>query len=88
MPQNATGLSAPNPTERVPRQSIPATLDPLLREPSRRSVTGLSRSAWYALMQKGEAPKPVSISSGRAVAWRASDLKKWIEDRTQQGAAQ
>lgn len=61
--------------------------DPLLREPARRSVTGVSRSAWYALQEKGEAPKPVAIGA-RAVAWRASDLQKWVQARTQQGAAE
>jgi prophage regulatory protein len=50
-------------------------------------VTGLSRSAWYVLMNEGEAPKPVPIGQ-RAVAWRSSDLQKWIEARKQQGAAQ
>lgn len=75
------------PADRLPRQAIPATLDPLLREPARRAVTGLSRSAWYALMNKGEAPKPVPVGA-RAVAWRSSDLQKWIEARTQQGGAQ
>lgn len=87
MPQATAGQKAQSPDQRIPHQSIPSTLDPLLREPSRRSVTGLSRSAWYSLMEKGEAPKPVPIGA-RAVAWRASDLQKWIEARTQQGAAQ
>lgn len=87
MPQTLSGQTAPNPAERIPRQAIPATLDPLVREPVRRAVTGLSRSAWYALMNKGEAPKPVSVGV-RAVAWKSSDLHKWIEARSQQGAAQ
>ncbi|NWF44437.1 AlpA family phage regulatory protein [Hydrogenophaga sp. D2P1] len=55
-------------------------LDPLLREPARRAVTGVSRSAWYVLMAKDEAPKPVHVSS-RSVAWRSSDLQKWAESR-------
>lgn len=87
MPQYTPGNKEPTPVERIPRQAIPGTLDPLVREPVRRQVTGTSRSAWYELMGKGEAPKPVRIGA-RAVAWRSSDLQKWIDERTQQGAAQ
>lgn len=87
MPQHVLGQTAPNQAERIPRQAIPATLDPLLREPARRAVTGISRSFWYDLMSKGEAPKPVAVGA-RAVAWRASDLKKWADSRAQQGVAQ
>lgn len=87
MPQTISGQTAQSPAERIPRQAIPASLDPLLREPARRAVTGLSRSAWYELMSKGEAPKPVAIGT-RAVAWRASDLEKWSESRAPKGAAQ
>lgn len=87
MPQAISGQTAQSPAERIPRQAIPASLDPLLREPARRAVTGVSRSAWYELMGKGEAPKPVAVGA-RAVAWRASDLEKWVGSRPQQGAAQ
>lgn len=87
MPQVTAGQKAQSPDQRIPHQSIPSTLDPLLREPSRRTSTGVSRGAWYALMAKGEAPRPVRIGA-RSVAWRASDLQKWIEARTQQGEAQ
>ena len=61
-------------------------LDPLLREPARLEVTGVSKSRWYELMARDEAPKPVHIGS-RSVAWRASDLKKWAESRQATGAA-
>lgn len=87
MSQHNPGQPGASPAERLPRQAIPATLDPLVREPVRRQVTGLSRSAWYELMGKGEAPKPLQVGA-RAVAWRASDLQKWIDARVQQGAAQ
>lgn len=87
MSQEVPIQGRPDPGDRTPRQSIPANLDPLLREPSRREVTGVSRSAWYDLMAKNEAPKPVHVGS-RAVAWRASDLKKWAESRQSRGAAQ
>jgi len=87
MPKTYSAHSLSDPPDRAPSQPIPQTLDPLLREPARRAVTGLSRSAWYVLMNEGEAPKPVPIGQ-RAVAWRSSDLQKWIEARKQQGAAQ
>lgn len=60
-------------------------LDPLLREPARRKATGISRSAWYEMMEKGRAPKPVRIG-GRSVAWRTSDLISWMASLESNGS--
>lgn len=52
----------------------------LLRRREVETITGLSRSTIYRLMQKGDFPKPVRIGPG-AVRWKVSDIKAWIESR-------
>jgi prophage regulatory protein len=42
--------------------------------------TGVSRSHLYALMQKGEFPRPVRLSA-RAVAWDSVAVLAWIDGR-------
>lgn len=44
------------------------------------SMTGLSKSSIYAMMQKGEFPKSVSIGS-RAVAWVEADILIWMDEK-------
>ena len=44
------------------------------------SRTGLSRATAYALMDAGEFPRPVRLSS-RAVAWLEGAIDDWIETR-------
>ena len=48
-----------------------------VREFERERMTGLSRSAWFQLERKGQAPKRIRINA-RTVAWRLSDLQAWI----------
>ncbi|MEE2651224.1 MAG: AlpA family transcriptional regulator [Pseudomonadota bacterium] len=43
-------------------------------------LTGLAKSTVYLQMQQGDFPRPVKIGE-RSVAWRGSDLEKWINDR-------
>jgi len=48
-------------------------IDRLIREPERAHVTGIPRSSWYDLIDRGLAPGGVRL--GRyAVAWPASEL--------------
>jgi prophage regulatory protein len=51
----------------------------------RRAVearTTLPKSSMYALMAKGEFPKPIKVSaSGKAVAWTSDSIDRWIESR-------
>jgi prophage regulatory protein len=58
----------------------------LLRFPRvKERCAGLSHSTIYALMAKGQFPKPVSLSggSGRAVAWKESSIDAWIASRNE-----
>lgn len=85
MSQVNTAQSRTHPPQRMPRQSIPANIDPLLREPARREATGVSRSAWNEMEKQGLAPARVRIGL-RAVAWRTSDLMRWVDARQSCGA--
>lgn len=58
------------------------THERLLRLREVRDRTGLSRSTIYAWMQRKQFPSPVRLSQ-RAVAWRESDIDKWIAERTE-----
>ena len=51
-----------------------------LRRREVEEVTGLSRSTIYALMSRGEFPKPVKVST-RAVRWRSDAIERWQESR-------
>ncbi|WP_151671881.1 helix-turn-helix transcriptional regulator [Nitrincola schmidtii] len=59
----------------------------LLRRHAVEAEIGFSRSTIYRLMDKGEFPKPIRLTSGSAsgkggsVAWLKSDIEKWKEDR-------
>ena len=48
-----------------------------------QSRTGLGASSIYALMQKNQFPKPVTLSI-RRVAWVESDVEEWILTRITQ----
>jgi prophage regulatory protein len=52
----------------------------ILRLPTVREVTGLSRSSIYAYLEKGEFPQPIKIST-RSVGWLAIEIDAWILSR-------
>ncbi len=54
--------------------------DRLLRRREVERITGMSRSSIYRLMQQGDFPRPVKVSS-TAVRWKESDIAAWIESR-------
>jgi prophage regulatory protein len=41
---------------------------------------GLGKSSIYAGVKKGTFPAPVRLSA-RAVAWRESDIDRWVSER-------
>ena len=55
-------------------------LEKLFRRKEVERITGLTRSTIYAKMDKNEFPKPVRVGK-RAVAWKESDIDKWIKSR-------
>lgn len=56
------------------------TQDSLLRLPQVKITSGLSRSSIYQNIKNGDFPTPIKIGK-RAVAWRESDIQKWLNSR-------
>ena len=57
----------------------------LERLPSVVHRTTLSRSHLYALMKKGQFPRPVKLGT-RSVGWRVEDVEAWIATRPEGGS--
>lgn len=55
-------------------------IDKHLRRSAVEALTGLSRSAIYDLMSKGQFPRPVKLTT-RAVAWPESEVAEWLAQR-------
>ena len=60
------------------------TTTSLLRLPTVRARTGLSRSSIYARVAAGTFPRPVAIGP-RAVAWPSDAIDAWIGERIREG---
>ena len=55
----------------------------LLRLPEVLRRTGFGRSHIYNLINRGEFPKKIQISSG-AVAWLESEFEAWMDKKIQE----
>lgn len=55
----------------------------LLRLSEVREITRLSKSSIYTYMNAGTFPKSISLGT-RSVAWLASEVNLWIENRITQ----
>lgn len=58
-------------------------LQPFLRLKQVKALVGLSRSAIYERIRRGDFPRPVSIGS-RAVAWPSSSIAEWQSRKIEQ----
>lgn len=58
----------------------------LLKLPSVKAATALSRSTIYSLEASGNFPKRVAIGP-RAVAWKESEIQSWVNSRQTKVAA-
>lgn len=52
----------------------------ILRLPSVKARTGLSRSTIYLRVSEGRFPKPISLG-GRAVGWLESEVNDWLDQQ-------
>lgn len=50
----------------------------ILRLPTVKARTGLSRSTIYLRIAEGRFPKPISLG-GRAVGWLESEIDEWLD---------
>lgn len=54
--------------------------DRLLRFPQVAAIVGLRKTTIYSLMQRGEFPQSVRLTT-KAVAWPESAVLKWVQER-------
>jgi len=52
----------------------------ILRLPTVKDLTGLSRSTIYLRITKNEFPAPISLG-GRAVGWVEADVNAWLSEK-------
>ena len=57
----------------------------IIRLPHVMKKVGVSRAHLYALISRGEFPRPISIGK-RAVGWVANDIEEWIAARPLAGS--
>jgi prophage regulatory protein len=62
------------------KQAVLSPPERMLRRPQVSELTGLSRTAMYDAIKQESFPKQVKIGC-RAVAWKASDVQRWIDSR-------
>ena len=55
----------------------------ILRLPTVKARTGLSRSTIYLRMSQGSFPKPISLGD-RAIGWLENEIDEWIVERIEQ----
>jgi prophage regulatory protein len=58
----------------------------ILRLPTVKARTGLSRSSIYAFVARGDFPRPISLGA-RAVGWNSESIDAWIAARIDQSRA-
>lgn len=52
----------------------------ILRLPTVKARTGLSRSTIYLRVAQGSFPPPISLG-GRAVGWVEAEVNQWVDQR-------
>jgi len=58
----------------------------ILRLPTVKEKSGLSRSTIYLRIKKGDFPKPISLGD-RAVGWLEKDIEDWLEQKIKDSQA-
>ena len=56
----------------------------ILRLPSVKAQTGLSRSTIYLRIKEGTFPASIPLGP-RAVGWNSADIDRWIDERIHSG---
>lgn len=52
----------------------------IYRRPEVEALTGLSRSTIYAMMERGDFPRPVKLTR-KAVGWTEAAITDWLNNR-------
>jgi predicted DNA-binding transcriptional regulator AlpA len=53
---------------------------PLWRLPTVLAFVPISQSTWLSGVSRGDMPKPVKIPGTKAVAWRADEVRAWVNE--------
>ncbi|WP_371731819.1 helix-turn-helix transcriptional regulator [Ruegeria sp. HKCCA6707] len=61
-------------------QEVTEMLEKHYRRTEVEEITGLSRSTIYDMMNRGEFPRPVRLTT-KAVRWPESLIRGWLENR-------
>lgn len=56
----------------------------ILRLPTVKARTGLSRSNIYLQMAKGTFPNPIKLGGQRAIGWLQHEIDEWIAKQIEQ----
>ncbi len=59
-------------------------INTILRLPTVKARTGLSRSTIYLRISEGTFPKPIKLGGVRAVGWIESEIDQWLSDQIAQ----
>jgi predicted DNA-binding transcriptional regulator AlpA len=51
-----------------------------LRLPDVLAMVGCSKSTWYDMVKKNQAPKQITISR-KYYVWKCSDVQAWMSDK-------
>ena len=68
-------------TKEIYMNQISSNPPSFLRRDQVQSRTALGRSNLYAMIKKGDFPKPVKITGARAVAWSSHAIDAWVAAR-------
>lgn len=52
---------------------------PLWKLPTVMAFTTIGRTAWLQGVKRGLMPQPLKIPGTRSVAWRANEVRDWVE---------
>ena len=75
-----------NAMPRATGHDIPEGVEPMLRLPAVRRLTGAGKTTIYRWIRQGRFPKPITINPG-FVAWLECDVFRWQRQRFDSTAA-
>lgn len=64
--------------------NLQTKVDPFIRLPQVKAMTGLGRTSIYEYIRAGDFPRQYKISR-RMVAWKLSEVQGWIDSQQRVG---
>lgn len=66
--------------------TVDSSEERLLRRQEVEALTSLSKVCIYRRVKEGSFPRPVNLG-GRRVAWRLSEVRRWMDERPAAGGS-